>query len=64
VGTLPLDSASTFIRSSFNGMGPPNAQLYASLMRSQQLRAPMLVQLRLFNEGKILSYYDILATSR
>jgi hypothetical protein len=24
----------------------------------------MLVQLRLFNEGKILSYYDILATSR
>jgi hypothetical protein len=34
------------------------------MMRSQQLRAPMLQQLQLFKDGKILSYYDILNTSR
>jgi hypothetical protein len=64
VGTLPLDSASTFIRSSFNGMGPQSAQYFASMMRSQQLRASMLEQLQLFKDGKILSYYDILNTSK
>jgi hypothetical protein len=64
VGALPLDSTSAFIRSSFNGMGPQTAQYYASMMRSQQLRASILDQLQLFRDGKILSYYDILTTSR
>lgn len=64
ISTLPLDSTSTFIRSSFNGMGPQSAQYFASMMRSQQLRASMLEQLQLFKDGKILSYYDILNTSR
>jgi hypothetical protein len=64
IGTLPLDSTSSFIRSSFNGMGPQSAQYYASMMRSQQLRASMLEQLQLFRDGKILSYYDILNTSK
>ena len=63
-GTLPVDSTSSFIRSSFNGMGPQSAQYFASMMRSQQLRASMLDQLQLFRDGKILSYYDILNTSR
>ncbi|HEY4303659.1 MAG TPA: hypothetical protein VGM82_04295 [Gemmatimonadaceae bacterium] len=64
VATLPLDSTSTFIRSSFNGMGPQSAQYYASMMRSQQLRASITQQLQLFKDGKILSYYDILNTSK
>ena len=64
VASLPLDRTSTFIRSSFNGMGPQNAQYFASMMRSQQLRALMLDQLQLFKDGKLLSYYDILNTSR
>jgi hypothetical protein len=64
VGTLPVDSTSSFIRSSFNGMGPQSAQYAASLMRSQQLRASILEQLQLFRDGRILSYYDILNTSR
>ena len=64
VATLPVDSTSTFIRSSFNGMGPQSAQYYASMMRSQQLRASIAQQLQLFKDGKILSYYDILNTSK
>lgn len=64
VALLPVDSASSFIRSSFNGMGPQSAQYAASLMRSQQLRASILEQLQLFKDGRILSYYDILNTSR
>jgi hypothetical protein len=64
VATLPLDSTSTFIRSSFNGWGPRTAQMYASYMRSQQLTASIADQLKLFNEGKILSYADVLTTSR
>ena len=64
VGLLPIDSTSSFIRSSFNGMGPQSAQFTASLMRSQQLRASILEQLQLFKDGRILSYYDILNTSR
>lgn len=63
VATLPLDSTSTFIRSSFMG-GPRIAQSTASLMRSQQLLASMMDQIRLFNEGKITFYGDVIATSR
>ncbi len=63
VGTLPLDASSTFIRSSFMG-GPRTAQSTASLMRSQQLLASMVDQVRLFNEGKITFYGDVIATSR
>jgi hypothetical protein len=64
VATLPIDSTSTFIRSSFNGWGPRTAQMYASYMRSQQLLASIADQLKLYNEGKILSYADVLTTSR
>jgi hypothetical protein len=64
VGTLPLDSSSTFIRSSFNGMGPRTSQSMASYMRSQQLLASMTMQLKLFTEGKITYYGDVLNTSR
>jgi hypothetical protein len=61
VGALPLDSASTFIRSVFNGMGFNRA---GPGMRAQQMLASMLTQVRLFNEGRLASYYDVIQTSR
>jgi hypothetical protein len=63
VAALPLDSTSTFIRSSFMG-GPRLAQSYSSFMRSQQLLASMMEQLRLFTEGKIQYYGDVISSSR
>jgi hypothetical protein len=60
VGTLPLDSTSTFIRSVFNVMGFNN---YGP-MRGQQLLASMMEQVTLFNDGKLTSYPDVIATSR
>jgi hypothetical protein len=62
VGTLPLDSTSTFIRSVFNGMG--FYRNTAPAMRAQQMLASMVEQVRLFNEGRLASYYDIVQTSR
>jgi hypothetical protein len=65
VGSLPLDSSSTFIRSVFDGMGYSRAPAtYTSYMRSRQLLASMLDQLRLFNDGKLTSYTDVIQTSR
>ena len=61
VGMLPLDSSSTFIRSVFNGMGFNRA---GPGMRAQQMLASMLTQVRLFNEGRLASYYDVIQTSR
>lgn len=61
VGTLPLDSTSTFIRSSFTG-GPRVQQNY--FMRSQQLIAGILDQLKLFADGRITYYGDVISTSR
>jgi hypothetical protein len=61
VSALPLDSSSTFIRSVFNGMGFSRA---GPGMRAQQMLASMLTQVRLFNEGRLASYYDVVQTSR
>jgi hypothetical protein len=61
VGSLPLDSTSTFIRSVFNGMGFNRA---GPGMRAQQMLASMSTQVRLFNEGRLSSYYDVVQTSR
>jgi hypothetical protein len=33
-------------------------------MRAQQMLASMLTQVRLFNEGRLASYYDVIQTSR
>ncbi|HEY9226615.1 MAG TPA: hypothetical protein VIP11_08220 [Gemmatimonadaceae bacterium] len=62
VGTLPLDSSSTFIRSVFNGMG--YIRSYSPYMRNQQLLASMLDQLKLFTDGRITWYNDVIQTSR
>lgn len=61
VGTLPLDSSSTFIRSVFNGMGyyRPGAQ-----MRAVQLTASIVDQLKLFTTGHLTSYADVIQSSR
>lgn len=62
VGTLPTDSTSTFIRSVFNNMGYYGNP--GSSIRGQQLLASILAQVKAFNEGKLLSYSDVISTSR
>ena len=65
VGTLPLDGASTFIRSVFNGMGYNRGPTFGGpYMRNQQLLASILDQVKMFNEGKITWYDDVIRTSR
>jgi hypothetical protein len=65
VGSLPLDSSSTFIRSVFNGAGymrggPP----FNGYMLARQMLASMQSQLAAFNDGKLTSYFDVIETSR
>ena len=65
VGTLPLDSTSTFIRSVFNGAGyyrggPP----FNGYMLARQMLASMQVQVAAFKAGKLTSYFDVIETSR
>jgi hypothetical protein len=62
VGTLPTDSTSTFIRSVFNNMGYYGNP--GSSIRGQQLLASILAQVKAFTEGKLLSYSDVISTSR
>jgi hypothetical protein len=64
VATLPLDSSSTFIRSVFAGMGYYGGGGINAYMRARPMLAPMLEQVRLFTEGKLLSYDDVIRTSR
>jgi hypothetical protein len=64
-GLLPLDSSSTFIRSVFNGMSYGRASNSGAMyMRSQQMLASMLEQVRAFNDGRLTQYYDVIQTSR
>ena len=60
VGTMPLDSGSTFIRAVFNGMGFRTA----GGVRAAMLLAPIAEQVRMFNEGRLTSYYDVIQTSK
>jgi hypothetical protein len=64
IGTLPLDSSSTFIRSVFNGMGYSRGPAYSPYMRNQQLLASMLDQFKAFSAGHLTQYYDVINTSR
>jgi hypothetical protein len=59
-GMLPVDSTSTFIRSVFNGMGTYGG----GFMRGQQMLASILAQVTAFNERKLMSYADVIQTSR
>ena len=57
VATLPLDSTSTFIRSGRGGTSTGVIGL-ASMLASMQ------EQLALFREGKLMTYFDVIRTSR
>jgi hypothetical protein len=61
VQTLPIDNASTFIRSvstrTAGKMQNPNS-------RSAQLVLPIAELLAAYNEGKVKSYYDVVSMSR
>ena len=63
VATLPLDSASTFIRAVFNGGGFRGA-IGGGGMRGPTILASMIDQLKAFSEGRINSYYDVIQLSK
>jgi hypothetical protein len=65
VAELPLDSSSTFIRSVFDGAvyyrgAPP----FGGYMRARQMLASMLAQVTAFRAGKLMTYSDVIETSR
>ena len=65
VGELPLDSTSTFIRSVFDGAvyyrgAPP----FGGYMRARQMLGSMLAQVAAFRAGKLVTYSDVIETSR
>ncbi len=65
VAELPLDSNSTFIRSVFDGAvyyrgAPP----FGGYMRARQMLASMLAQVTAFRAGKLMTYSDVIETSR
>jgi hypothetical protein len=62
--TLPIDSTSTFIRSVFNMTPYARAPMVGPYMRGQQMLASMRDQLRLFKDGKLSQYFDVIQTSR
>ena len=61
VASLPLDASSTFIRSVFNGMG--NYGNGRGIF-GQQMLASMQEQVKLFNEGRLQLYSDVIRSSR
>jgi hypothetical protein len=56
VGTLPLDSTSTFIRSGRGGTS-------AGVLGLASMLASMQEQVKAFNEGRINFYYDVIGSS-
>ncbi len=67
VGSLPLDSSSTFIRSVFDGAvyyRGATSSFGGGYMRARQMLASMLVQVNAFKSGKLVSYGDVIETSR
>jgi len=61
VATMPLDSTSMFIRSVFNGQAGFGG---GGGLRSAQLTSSIVGLLGAFKDGKINSYYDVIAMSR
>jgi hypothetical protein len=64
VGTLPLDSNSTFIRAVFNYMNIRSTATSGARVRSVTMLQPMADAVRAFNEGRIQQYYDVIMMSR
>ena len=63
VGTLPLDGSSTFIRAVFNFNTPP-MQTGTPGPRSRTMLASIAEQVQAFTDGKLLTYWDVIQTSR
>jgi hypothetical protein len=63
VGTLPLDTASTFIRAVFTFNTPPMATGTPG-PRSRTMLASIADQVQAFRDGKLNTYWDVIQTSR
>jgi len=63
VGTLPLDGSSTFIRAVFNFNTPP-MQTGTPGPRSRTMLASIAEQVQAFTDGKLVTYWDVIQTSR
>jgi hypothetical protein len=63
VGTLPVDTASTFIRAVFNFNTMPSTTGTPG-PRSRTMLAPIAEQVQAFSDGRIQSYWDVIQTSR
>jgi hypothetical protein len=61
VGTLPLASNSTFIRSIFNGLIPPRSTGFG--LRSASVLSPIDELLKAFGTGQLRTYYDVIQMS-
>jgi hypothetical protein len=61
VGTLPLSSNSTFIRSIFNGLIPPRSTGFG--LRSASVLSPIDELLKAFGDGELRTYYDVIQMS-
>ncbi len=61
VGTLPLASNSTFIRSIFNGLIPPRSTGFG--LRSASVLSPIDDLLKAFGTGQLRTYYDVIQMS-
>jgi hypothetical protein len=61
VGTLPLGSNSTFIRSIFNGLIPPRSTGFG--LRSASVLSPIDELLNAFTTGQLRTYYDVIQMS-
>ena len=66
VATLPLDGSSTFIRSySMGGYGGPSGiQLKQQSGRSAQLTSSIVDQLKAFDTGTLMAYWQVIQLSR
>jgi hypothetical protein len=65
VATLPLDSASTFVRAIFNTfVSYPPTMNGTPGPRSVTLLSPILEVLKAFEEGKVQTYYDVIQMSK
>lgn len=64
VATLPLDSSSTFIRAVFNFSAMPTPNSGTPGPRSRTMLASIREQVQAFADGKLLTYWDVIQTSR
>jgi hypothetical protein len=63
VGTLPVDTSSTFIRAVFNFNTQPS-QTGTPGPRSRTMLASIAEQVRAFTEDSLKTYWDVIQTSR